>query len=85
MIDWAGSSRQTCPDCARGPKDRTLGMTIDERGGVAHCFRCGYRETDAGAKHHGRPVEARSAPIRHETLSDYGVELWGACRAIRDE
>lgn len=79
-IDWDGPTRQTCPACGRGPKDRTCGVTVDERGGVAHCFRCGYQKTERGAQIAGRPVTANRA--RHETLSDYGRELWRSCRPL---
>jgi putative DNA primase/helicase len=82
VIDWDGPSRQPCPDCGRGPKDRTCGVTLDDRGGVAHCFRCGYRETTRGERRAGRPIAPRSAPQRHETLSDFGRELWRACRPL---
>lgn len=84
-IDWHGPSRQECPDCGRGPKDRTCGVTIDERGGVAHCHRCGYVETERGAEvRHGTQQQA-AARSRHEVLSDFGRELWASCRAIDGE
>ncbi len=87
-IDWDGASRQECPGCGRGPKDRTCGVTLDDRGGIAHCFRCGYRETrdDDGAWRTPGTQQARAAaPTRHETLSDFGHELWAACRPITGE
>jgi hypothetical protein len=48
-IDWDGPCRQICPECGRGPKDRTLGVTVEQDGhGVAHCFRCEYVEARRG-------------------------------------
>lgn len=85
MIDWTGPSRQPCPDCGRGAKDRTCGVTLDERGGVAHCFRCGYCETERGAKIAGRSLEAPSISPRRETLSEFGAQLWQACRPLGGE
>lgn len=83
-IDWAGPNRQACPSCARGPKDRALSVTVDERGGVAHCFRCGYVETIQGETRAGSPKRSAARP-KHESLSDYGRELWEACRPISGE
>lgn len=85
MIDWDGPSRQQCPDCSRGPKDKTCGVTLDARGGVAHCHRCGYVETMRGEARAGsRPM--RPAPAaKHETLSDFGRQLWEACKLLSGE
>lgn len=50
MIAWkeyaVGSYRLGCPACGRGPRDKTLGLTVEADGkGVAHCFRCDFTET----------------------------------------
>ena len=79
-IDWTGASRQPCPACGRSERDKTLGITHDERGSVAHCFRCGYVETSRGEQRPGKPRPV--AAQKHEVLSDYGRELWNACRPI---
>lgn len=87
-IDWAGQTRQECPGCGRGPKDRTCGVTLDDRGGVAHCFRCGYTENGSNEglqRWPGTRQERTAAPVRHETLSDFGLELWRACRPVAGE
>jgi hypothetical protein len=81
VIDWHGPRRQPCSQCDRGPSDRALSVTLDERGGVALCHRCGYVETMAGEARN-RPVAARSTPRRHETLSDLGCALWRSCGPI---
>jgi len=89
VIDWAGPNRQQCPQCGRGPKDRTCGVTIEHDGsGVTHCFRCNYVETLRPEGANSRPglLQARAAAVsRHETLSDYGRELWKACRPLAGE
>ena len=85
MIDWDGPRRQTCPECGRSPKDRTCGVTIDERGGVAHCHRCNYVENrfdDEVRLRPGRPLPRAAAATRHELLSDFGRELWAACMPV---
>lgn len=84
-IDWGGPSRQPCPACGRGPKDRTCGVTVDDRGGVAHCFRCDYRENTGGQSWPGRPHARAAATARHETLSEFGLALWDACRPLAGE
>lgn len=84
-IDWDGPRRQCCPGCARSPKDRTCGITIDDRGGVAHCFRCGYVENrfdDEVRLRPGRTLPRTAAAARHEVLSDFGRQLWNACQPI---
>lgn len=84
QIDWQGQRRQQCPECGRNDRDRTLGVRVDERGGVAHCFRCRYVETSAGeVRRPGQPPQAAAA--QHEVLSDYGHELWRATRPLAGE
>src|SRR5690349_287874 len=55
-IEWGGRSRQACPACGRGPRDRALSVTVDERGGVCLCHRCGFVATD----------RAERAPLRRD-------------------
>lgn len=81
--DWDGPSRQACPECSRRPGDKTLGVTVDEHGrGVAHCFRCEYVETRRGTRRAGMRQKPVAAPLRFEVLSDFGRQLWGACRPL---
>jgi hypothetical protein len=54
-------------------------VTIDERGGVAHCHRCGYVETRDNVRHGRLPIAGKS---KHDTLSEFGLELWNACRPM---
>lgn len=80
-----GEHRLACPECSRGPRDRTLGVTVEYGRGVAHCFRCGYVETfddDRVARRPGRPIQSTVGASKRETLSDYGRELWGTCRPV---
>src|SRR5574337_438834 len=87
MIDWK-SKRQRCPSCGRdGEKGQrgTLGVTVNADGSaIAHCFRCQYVETTEGAVAAGQAERQKAARSeqRHERLSDYGRELWRACRPI---
>lgn len=88
MIVWgefpAGNSRACCPACGKGPKDKTLGITIEADGrGVAHCHRCHYVATTQRAVIKPRPVPVRAAPLKHETLSLYGASLWESCSTLR--
>lgn len=54
------TTRAPCPQCNKGPRDRALSTTTDERGTVSHCFRCGYVKAENLER---RPLEpVRSAP-----------------------
>lgn len=88
MIDWDGPNRQECPDCSRGPKDRTCGVGVDPRDGKrkAHCHRCHYVETrrdDSNFARRGVAPPPRSAPTQFAHLSQYGRELFAACVPLR--
>ncbi|CBJ38919.1 protein of unknown function [Ralstonia solanacearum CMR15] len=92
MFDWThydtGNHRVTCPACGRGERDKTLGLTIEVDGkGVAHCFRCTF--TESYRPLHGARLQVAAKPRikatttqRHEVLSDYGRELWSACKPL---
>ncbi len=86
MIDWQGPTRQPCPQCDRGARDRACGVTIEhDGGGVAHCFRCGYVETmrnDLASARPGDRAPRPTAPTRHDRLSEFGLELWASCRPL---
>ena len=92
MLDWLdyqiGAHRIQCPECGRGAKDKTVGLTIEQDGnGVAHCFRCGYVETHRpdGNKVKRQPTirPAIDPNIkRNESLSDWGRELWRNCHPL---
>lgn len=91
LIDWQsyapGDHRIECPGCGRGSKDRTLGLTVKADGAVAHCFRCSHVETfrpERGAVVRAPTIKPQRAPTqaKHETLSDWGRELWSQCRVI---
>lgn len=85
MIAWTnhteGNHRTTCPACGRGDRDKTLGITLSNGIGVAHCFRCEYVEThrDDRNRVYRAPAPAKPATQKHETLSDYGRSLWAGC------
>lgn len=86
MIVWndfsEGSHRVECPSCGRGPRDKTLGITIEAGNGVAHCFRCGYVEVHKDSKSTTRKTNAVLKAVAkqvHESLSEYGHALWAQC------
>lgn len=84
-----GGYRLSCPSCAKGRTDKTLGVTINSDGsGVAHCFRCGLK---AFNKSRGSltvaPPSSNHRPIlklqtKRTRLSDDGHRLWAACQPI---
>ena len=61
------TTRAPCPVCDRGPKDKALARTEDERGRVEFCHRCGYTRADNLER---RPLE----PIRTPAKSDAPLE-----------
>lgn len=85
MIHWndfsEGDHRTACPACGRGKRDKTLGITIKDGKGVAHCFRCSFTETfrDDCSAIRRASVPVKTTPDKHETLSDFGRALWEAC------
>ena len=83
-----GEHRLPCAFCGRGPKDKTYGVTVEPGGAaVGHCFRCGHTENycpdRAPTIRPGKPVPRPAAPLKRETLSEYGRELFAACRGLR--
>lgn len=60
--------RAPCPQCDRGPSDRALAITTDERGTVAYCHRCGYVEAH-NVSRPGREIpRAETRPADPERL-----------------
>ena len=88
MIAWEnleiGDHRLTCPDCGRGPRDKTLGVTIKPDGGmVAHCFRCEYVSSHRGERRR-TPPPPPSRPLmpKRTDLAGWGRDLWASCRQL---
>lgn len=88
-VNWgalpAGNHRLRCPACGRSDRDRTLGVTVERDRGVGHCFRCGHVETQRGVTRTGEARSATTPPARHTVLSDFGRNLWAACRPLAGE
>lgn len=88
MLAWEhleiGGHRVTCPDCGRGARDRTMGITIKPDGGmVAHCFRCGATCSDRGQHRRSAPLPpSRPHAPKRTDLSGWGRDLWAACRRL---
>ncbi|OXJ36017.1 hypothetical protein CFB82_12320 [Burkholderia sp. HI2714] len=84
-----GKYRVCCPVCGRGERDKTLGLTITANGaGVAHCFRCDFTDTYrpergvGGGMYGSGRMPVVTPPVKYHVLSDYGHDLWNACRVI---
>lgn len=78
----AGQHRIQCPACGRGPRDRSMGVTVTFDGSaVWHCFRCeqaGARGADNRLTHRiGKPVAPLNADRRSATLELHWRAYWG--------
>ncbi len=73
-----GTHRLPCPDCAKGPRDKTLGITVEHDGGVWHCFRCGSAGGWHADRAYARPgmLAPAATPDRHLTLASHWRGLW---------
>ena len=78
------TTRAPCPVCDRGPKDRALARTEDERGVVEFCHRCGFTRAE---NYERRPLEpVRSAPVKSEQpaeWSDRAESIWRRTAPLR--
>ncbi len=78
------TTRAPCPVCDRGPTDRALARTEDERGVVEFCHRCGYTRAE---NYERRPLEpVRSAPVTSEhpaEWSDRAEAIWRRTLPLR--
>lgn len=78
-----GDHRLSCPSCGRGPRDKTLGVTVKPDGSeVAHCFRCGLVRYNRGDRRRPLPPPRRQAPQKRTELSDWALRLWDQCQPI---
>ncbi len=97
FIEWelyrVGNNRSSCPVCSKGPKDKTLGVTIEADGqGVAHCFRCEFTQTNRTKQRqpftrypqlvHGREPQANTSPSKLTTLSEAGKAIWHSAHPV---
>jgi hypothetical protein len=74
-----GSHRLACPECAKDPKDKALSVTVEHRGGVYHCFRCGWSGhwiDNVSYERTKRPYERASYTDRHLTLAAHYRDFW---------
>lgn len=79
-----GQHRLACPKCGRGARDRTLGVTLDHQGGVAHCFRCNFVEVQRHERGiHGFVLApAQKVESKLQVLSQTGRKLWSNCEPV---
>lgn len=92
MIIWnqytVGNYRIPCPQCNKGAKDKSAGITINpDHSGVVHCFRCSYIEFHKGDRstvRHTPAFRKSTSPAlnKRTTLSDWGWSLWNQCLPI---
>lgn len=83
--------RVECPACGRGPKDRTMGITVEVDGSaVWHCFRCDL----VGARRPDDRIAQRIGPLstrRHDeheqfgTLAQHWSAYWNRLGPLRDD
>jgi putative DNA primase/helicase len=82
VIEWdqlrEGNSRVPCPECGKGPRDRTCGVTVGGNRGIAHCYRCQYVGFRDGVPAEGGRILSPTSTT-HARLSDYGLDLWNEC------
>lgn len=82
----SGEHRIPCPECARKPSDKTLGVTVDNDRVVWHCFRCGIRGaagTGAQRRDDFRPTRRtvqRAAPLEWSTVAH---RIWSRTQELR--
>ena len=69
------TKRAPCPQCDRGPRDRALAVTTDERGTVEFCHRCGFTRA---ANFDRRPnvTPAPSRPAEPLEWSERAESIW---------
>ena len=78
------TTRAPCPVCAKGPKDRALSTTTDERGTVSHCFRCGYVKAEHLERRPLEPIRS-TAPKSDAPLewSERAESIWRRTQPLR--
>ena len=69
------TKRAPCPQCDRGPRDRALAVTTDERGTVEFCHRCGFTRAENFER---RPnvTPAPSRPAEPLEWSERAESIW---------
>lgn len=74
--------RAACPVCDRGPRDKAMTVTTDERGTVSYCHRCGY----SSAQNQERVPRIETAPVRSDKpldWSDRAEAIWQRTQPLR--
>ncbi len=81
----SGNHRLRCPDCGRGERDRTMGVTVEHDRIVWHCHRCGQagaqRDERVYQRLGARPAPS-STPMRHVTLAAQWCSIWAHLQPI---
>ena len=87
MLIWSdfqpGGYRVLCPACGTNPRKKNMRVTIDHDGhGVAFCHKCEYTESHTPNERtfiKPAPIGLKTQPVKHETLSTFGLALWADC------
>jgi hypothetical protein len=74
----AATKRKPCPICDRGPKDRALAVTFDDRGAVSFCHRCGY----VAADNHVSALGSPAVPKLYRPWRDRAEHIWGIAEPL---
>jgi len=79
-----GEHRLPCCECAKRPNDKTLGVTVDQDGGVWHCFRCGAAGGWRNDRQYARPGKPAlpTKPAQHLTLASHWRDTWRPLKPI---
>jgi len=82
-----GTHRRSCPQCSRGPRDKTFSVTVAPGEAILfHCHRCGF----SGRVHADKMALAATTRVakrhndmpRYQTLSDSAAAFWAACKPL---
>ncbi len=68
-------------DCKPNSRSKPLHVKVDAAGYTFHCHRCG-ESGGSRAQTAARRIIAPATPQPHQTLSQFGRELWSACAPI---
>ncbi len=81
-IRGTGTSRVPCPECDRGDRDTALAVTVDDRGTVWHCFRCGWSGADNTVTRASSPSARPATSEASSSSPDAAIALYRASQPI---
>jgi len=75
--------RAACPVCNRGPRDKALSVTVDERGIVSYCHRCGYTAAENEQQQFRRIEPVRATSDKPLDWSERAEAIWKRTLPLR--